>query len=113
MSISTAKHRAVSNHRSHASRSNGNLKSLGDEAGHVLTRASGQAAAKIKGLKSRISSSIEVAKDRAGRVAKNVRKQAVRADKAVRAKPYHAIAIAAGAGLLTGYIAARRRSNPS
>jgi ElaB/YqjD/DUF883 family membrane-anchored ribosome-binding protein len=86
---------------------------LGDEAGRILTRASGQATATIRDIKSRIGDGIEVAKVRAGRAARTVRKQAMRADKAVRAKPYHAIAIAAGAGLLTGYIAARRRSNPS
>jgi ElaB/YqjD/DUF883 family membrane-anchored ribosome-binding protein len=113
MSISTAKHRGVSNHRNHASRSNGDLKSLEKEAGSVLTHASGQAAAKIKRLKSSIRSGIAGAKARANNAVKAVRKGAARTDKAVRAKPYHAIAIAAGAGLLTGYLAARRRSNPS
>lgn len=113
MSISTAKHRAVSNHRSHASRSNGDLKSLENEAAGVLTHASGQAAAKIKRLKKTLRNGIEGAKLRAGNAAKAVRRGAARTDKAVRSKPYHAIAIAAGAGLLTGYLAARRRSNPS
>lgn len=113
MSIPTAKRRAVSNHRNHAGRSNGDLKSLGNEAESVLTHASDQAAAKIRRLKSTIRNGIAGAKVRASNAAKAVRKGAARTDKAVRAKPYHAIAIAAGAGLLTGYLAARRRSSPS
>jgi ElaB/YqjD/DUF883 family membrane-anchored ribosome-binding protein len=110
MSIST-RTRAVSHHRNHVSRSNGDLKSLGTEAGSILSRAAGKTADQIKDFRSRVREGIEGAKDRVSHAAKAVRKQAVRTDKVIRAKPYHAIAIVAGVALLTGYLFGRRRSS--
>jgi ElaB/YqjD/DUF883 family membrane-anchored ribosome-binding protein len=43
-------------------------------------------------------------------VAKAARRQASRADDVIRAKPYHAIGIAAAVSLIAGYLIARRRS---
>jgi ElaB/YqjD/DUF883 family membrane-anchored ribosome-binding protein len=113
MSISTARNRSASHRRNHANRSNGDLKSLGDEAGNVLTHAAEQTAEQIKGIQSRVRNGIAVAKVGVTNAAKAVRKQAVRTDKVIRAKPYQSIAVASGLGLMTGYLLGRRRSNPS
>src|ERR1700722_10061864 len=111
--MSISRNRTTSPRHSHTSRSNGNLKHLEDKAGNALARAAGKTADKTTGFQSRVLDGIAVAKVRAGHAAKAVRKHAVRADKVIRARPYHAIAVAAGAGLLTGLFVGRRRSNPS
>jgi ElaB/YqjD/DUF883 family membrane-anchored ribosome-binding protein len=103
--MSITRNRTISHHRHHASTSNGS------QAGSLLTRAADQTAAQIKGIKTRVSDGIAVAKVSVGKAAKAVKKGAVRTDKVIRAKPYHAIAIASGAALLTGYVIGRRRSS--
>jgi ElaB/YqjD/DUF883 family membrane-anchored ribosome-binding protein len=64
----------------------------------------------VKALRERLSSTITAAQKKAKAVAKGVRQQASRADDAIRAKPYHAMAIAGGVGLVAGLLIARRRA---
>jgi ElaB/YqjD/DUF883 family membrane-anchored ribosome-binding protein len=80
-------------------------------AKRALARA--ETTREVQSLTSRLRTGIAGARTRAKRVAKAVSKQAARADKTIRAKPYHSIGVAAGAGLVAGYLIARRRPAPA
>jgi ElaB/YqjD/DUF883 family membrane-anchored ribosome-binding protein len=111
MSISTTHSRPSSFRGNHRSKPAEDIKGLGNEAGSLLTRAAGQTAEQATALQSRLRDAIKGAKVRVNHAAKAVRRQAARTDKVIRAKPYHSLAVAAGVGLLAGYLFGRRRSN--
>jgi ElaB/YqjD/DUF883 family membrane-anchored ribosome-binding protein len=71
------------------------------------------AATRIQSLGSRIQEGTKGAVVQAKHAAKAVRAQAAKVDKKIRAKPYHSMGIAAGAGLIAGYLISRRRSRAS
>ncbi len=60
-------------------------------------------------LRERVSQMISDGRAAIGNFSTSVRRQAGRANKSIRANPYQAIGIAAGAGLLAGYIYSRSR----
>ncbi|HZZ20436.1 MAG TPA: DUF883 C-terminal domain-containing protein [Opitutaceae bacterium] len=100
-------------HRSHVAHRNGsdsNLRSLLTQAKSTISDVGTQTAENVQALRDRLSSTVSAAQKRAKAVAKAARRQASRADDAIRAKPYHAMAIAGGVGLVAGLLIARRRS---
>jgi ElaB/YqjD/DUF883 family membrane-anchored ribosome-binding protein len=101
-------------HRSHAAAhgngSDSSLRSLLVQAKDTISDVGSHAAENAQAIRDRLSSSLSAAQKRAKAVAKAARRQASRADDAIRAKPYHAMAIAGGVGLVAGLLIARRRS---
>jgi ElaB/YqjD/DUF883 family membrane-anchored ribosome-binding protein len=63
----------------------------------------------IEPLRERVSRMISDGRTAIGNLSTSVRRQAGRANKSIRANPYRAIGIAAGVGLLAGYIFSRTR----
>jgi ElaB/YqjD/DUF883 family membrane-anchored ribosome-binding protein len=63
----------------------------------------------IEPLRERVSRMISDSRTALGNLSTSVRRQAGRANKSIRANPYQAIGIAAGVGLLAGYIISRSR----
>jgi ElaB/YqjD/DUF883 family membrane-anchored ribosome-binding protein len=101
-------------HRSHVSHRNGSdssLRTLLTQAKSTISDVSAQASENAQAIRDRISSTLTAAQKRAKAVAKSARVQASRADDAIRAKPYHAMAIAGGVGLVAGLLIARRRAS--
>jgi ElaB/YqjD/DUF883 family membrane-anchored ribosome-binding protein len=101
-------------HRSHVSHRNGSdssLRTLLTQAKSTISDVSSQASENAQAIRDRISSTLTAAQKRAKAVAKAARNQASRADDAIRAKPYHAMAIAGGVGLVAGLLIARRRAS--
>ncbi len=63
----------------------------------------------VEPLRERVSRMISDGRAAIGNLSSSVRRQAVRADKSIRSNPYRAIGIAAGVGLLAGFIVSRTR----
>lgn len=63
----------------------------------------------IETLRKRLARAISHGQTMIANFTGSVRRQAGRADKAIRAKPYHAIGIATGAALIAGFIISRSR----
>jgi ElaB/YqjD/DUF883 family membrane-anchored ribosome-binding protein len=102
-------------HRSRVSESgNGSsashLRGLLSEAKTTISGVGPAAAHDVKALRDRLGESVTAVKARAKAVAKVARKKVSQADDAIRAKPYHAMAIAGGVGLVAGLVIARRRT---
>jgi ElaB/YqjD/DUF883 family membrane-anchored ribosome-binding protein len=87
------------------------LKSLITEAKSSLSNVGEHATENLQALKSRLSDTLVGAKARAKTFAKAARRHASRADDKIRANPYQATGIAAGIGLIAGFLIARRRSD--
>jgi ElaB/YqjD/DUF883 family membrane-anchored ribosome-binding protein len=101
-------------HRTHVAHRNGSdtsLKTLLTQAKSTISDVGTQAAENAQAIRDRLSSTYASAQKRAKSVAKAARRQASRADDAIRAKPYHAMAIAGGVGLVAGLLIARRRAS--
>jgi ElaB/YqjD/DUF883 family membrane-anchored ribosome-binding protein len=98
-------HRRAPAHSNGAARdtSVGSLKSLLAEARTAISDVGSHASEDIQALRDRLRAQVKT-------VAKAARRQASRADDVIRAKPYHAIGIAAAIGLIAGLLIARRRS---
>jgi ElaB/YqjD/DUF883 family membrane-anchored ribosome-binding protein len=79
------------------------LKSLLVEARSALGDVGSHAAEDLQALRDRLRAKMKL-------VAKAARQKASQADDVIHAKPYHAIGIAAGIGLIAGLLIARRRS---
>lgn len=92
-----------------ATRSSARSTSLVRRANHAIDRSDNKAEGKIRAVSARLQSGIASVKARAKGVARAVGKQASRADRAIRAKPYHSIGVAAGAALVAGYLISRKR----
>jgi ElaB/YqjD/DUF883 family membrane-anchored ribosome-binding protein len=67
----------------------------------------------IEPLRDRVGRMISESRAAIGKFSTSVRRQAGRTDKSIRANPYRAISIAAGVGLLAGYIYSRTRRTRS
>jgi len=87
--------------------------SLARKANRVIDRADRKTEGKIQSISTRLKSGIAGVRTRAKGVVKAVGNQASRADKAIRAKPYQSIGIAAGTALVAGYLMARRKPAPA
>ena len=74
-----------------------------------IERNGTKAVSKIRFLGDRIQDGKKAAVLKVKRAAKAVRAKAASVDKTIRAKPYQSLGIAAGAGLVAGYIISRKR----
>jgi ElaB/YqjD/DUF883 family membrane-anchored ribosome-binding protein len=63
----------------------------------------------LEPLRQRFGRWISDSRDAVGNFSTSVRRQATRANKSIHANPYRAIGIAAGVGLLAGFIYSRSR----
>jgi len=108
----TISHRRVPTHRNGATHASsvGGLKSLITQAKSTISDAGSHASEDIQALRDRLSSGITTVRAGAKKIAKAARKQTSRADDAIHEKPYHAMGIAAGLGLIVGFLIARRRA---
>ena len=93
-----------------ASKTVEDLKGLVSEARLAVSNGAGHATEEIQALRSRLQDGIAGVRTKVKSAAKAVKRQAVATDKKIRAKPYHAMSIAAGAGVVAGYIIARKRA---
>ena len=82
---------------------------LARKANRAIDQAGRKSTGEIRSLSARLQTSIAGVRNRAKGVVKAVGTQATKADKAIRAKPYHSIGIAAGTALVAGYLMARKR----
>lgn len=105
----TISHRSRSVSHSNGHR-NGQLRTLIAGAKSTASQVEDQASDKLEGLKGRLSVGLSAVKVKAKSIAKVARRQAGRADAKIRSKPYHAMGIAAGVGVIAGLLIARRRS---
>lgn len=108
----TLSHRRASTHRNGAARaaSDAGLRGLITQAKSTISDVGSHASEDIQALRERLRAGITTVRTRAKKIAKVARKQVSRADDAIHAKPYHAMGIAAGVGLIAGLLIARRRA---
>src|SRR4051812_48254756 len=83
------------------------LKALLREAEAALGSVGEQAGEQVSDLRDRLRGALEQGKTTFNRAAELARQQAARADEVVRSNPYASVGVAAGAGLLVGYLVAR------
>jgi ElaB/YqjD/DUF883 family membrane-anchored ribosome-binding protein len=83
---------------------------LAEDARALLAATAEVAGEKVGEARKRLGAALENAGDIADRVRKKAVKAAKAADEAVREHPYQAIAIAAGVGLIIGYLFGSRRN---
>ncbi len=83
------------------------LRRLIDEAESLLSHGTEQAGEEYERIRERFSAALASGKDRLHSVAQAARKQAARADEMIHSNPYTAIGVAAGVGLLVGYLVSR------
>ena len=84
------------------------LKGLLAEAEHALSHAGDAATDEVQALREKLRGVLADGQTTLKNVAAAARRQAARADEAIRENPYQAIGIAAAAGLLAGYLISRR-----
>jgi ElaB/YqjD/DUF883 family membrane-anchored ribosome-binding protein len=113
MSNSTAKSKTITHRIDQAAKSAHHVHEVAHDAKSAASRNGAQAAGKIKVLRERIQDGTRAAITKVKSAATSVRAKAARVDKTIRAKPYHSLGVAAGAGLVAGYLISRRRSNAS
>jgi ElaB/YqjD/DUF883 family membrane-anchored ribosome-binding protein len=110
MSTSTTKSRAAVSHRiDRAARSAQQLNGLAHDAKDSIERKGAMVADGIHSLGERLQQGKKSAVRKAKRVATVVREKAASVDKTIRSKPYQSLGIAAGAGIVAGYLISRRR----
>ncbi len=83
------------------------LRDLIDEAESLLAEGGEKATEEYEKLRERFNDALASGKERFKQASDMARKQAARADEAIHQHPYTAIGIAAGLGLLTGYLVSR------
>jgi|HubBroStandDraft_5_1064220.scaffolds.fasta_scaffold72903_2 ElaB/YqjD/DUF883 family membrane-anchored ribosome-binding protein len=113
MSNSTAKSKTVARRIDQAAKSAHHIHAAVHDAKSAVSRNGAQAVGTIQALREKVQDGTKVAITKVKKAAASVRAQAVRADKTIRAKPYQSLGVAAGAGLVAGYLISRRRSNAS
>jgi ElaB/YqjD/DUF883 family membrane-anchored ribosome-binding protein len=113
MSNSTAKSKAVSRRINQAAESAHHLHALAHDAKSTISSNGTKAVSRIQSLSDRFQDGKNAALTKVKTAAKAVRAQAARVDKTIRAKPYQSLGVAAGAGLVAGYLISRRRSKAS
>jgi ElaB/YqjD/DUF883 family membrane-anchored ribosome-binding protein len=82
-----------------------------DQASQMADDAAGSATEQLQAMRDRLQDAVAGLQSRVKHLAGAVRRQAARTDKAIRAKPYHAVGIAAGVGIIAGYLISRGRSS--
>ncbi len=86
------------------------LRGLLREAEHALSDAGVQTTDKVAEIRERLRNAFALGEDAFRHLATSARRQAAQADEMVRNNPYAGIGIAAGVGLLAGYLISRSRS---
>ena len=86
------------------------LKALLREAEVALSQAGDTASDEVQALRERLRDVLEDGQETVKNLTAAARRQAARADEAIRANPYQAIGIAAAVGLLAGYLITRSSS---
>jgi ElaB/YqjD/DUF883 family membrane-anchored ribosome-binding protein len=84
-----------------------------DPVSKMADDAANGASEQIQSVREHLQDAVAGLQSRVKHLAGAVRRQAVRTDKTIRAKPYHALGIAAGVGIIAGYLISRRRSSSS
>jgi ElaB/YqjD/DUF883 family membrane-anchored ribosome-binding protein len=107
----TLTHRSRISHNGSAKSHTGDLKSLVSEARHTISDTASHATVDLQGLRDRMQEAITGVRTRVKTIAKAARRQASRADDTIRANPYQAIGIAAGVGLIAGFLIGHRRAS--
>jgi ElaB/YqjD/DUF883 family membrane-anchored ribosome-binding protein len=97
----------------HAAKAVRHVQSLAHDAKSTVGHNGTQLVSKVKSLGDRLQDGKKAAVTQVKRAAKSVRVKAAAVDKTIRAKPYHALSVAAGAGIVAGYLISRRRSKAS
>jgi ElaB/YqjD/DUF883 family membrane-anchored ribosome-binding protein len=114
MSSSTTKSRAtVSRRITQTAKSAQHLNALAHDAKDTISRNGTKAVGKIQALGTRLQDGKKAAVAQVKHAAMVVRQKAKSVDKTIRAKPYQSLGVAAGAGLVAGYLISRRRSRAS
>jgi ElaB/YqjD/DUF883 family membrane-anchored ribosome-binding protein len=93
--------------RSQADATAEDLRELLREAELALSDAGVQATDKVAELRERLRDALEQGKDTVKNLAASARRQAAHADELIHENPYAAIGIAAGVGLIAGYLISR------
>lgn len=83
------------------------LKALLREAELALASAGGQATDEVHALRDRLRDVLANGKETVKNLTASARRQAARADELIQENPYSAIGVAAGVGLIAGYLIAR------
>jgi ElaB/YqjD/DUF883 family membrane-anchored ribosome-binding protein len=109
MSTTTKSRAIVSRRITQAAKSAQHLNGLAHDAKDSISRNGTKAVSKIKTLRDRLQDGKKAAVTQVKRAAAVVREKAASVDKTIRAKPYQSLGVAAGAGLVAGYIISRRR----
>ena len=94
----------------HIQAHNDEMDTLAEDARGLMTATAEVAGEKVREARQRLADALDSAKEIAGRVRDKAVEGAKAADQAVRDKPYQAIGIAFGVGVLVGYLAMRRCS---
>jgi ElaB/YqjD/DUF883 family membrane-anchored ribosome-binding protein len=113
MSNSTAKSKALTRRIDQAAKSAHNIHAAAHDAKSAISRNGVQAVGAIKTLRGKIQDGTKAAITKVKSAGTAVRAGAVRVDKTIRAKPYQSLGVAAGAGLVAGFLISRRRSSAS
>jgi ElaB/YqjD/DUF883 family membrane-anchored ribosome-binding protein len=113
MSTTTKSRTTVSRRIDRAAKSAHHLNGLAHDAKASISRNGAAAVSKIQSLSERLKEGKKAAITGAKKAATAVRVKAVQVDKTIRAKPYQSLGVAAGAGIVAGYLIARRRSKAS
>jgi ElaB/YqjD/DUF883 family membrane-anchored ribosome-binding protein len=93
-------------------RSNGvrdNMEDIADDASTLLAHAGEMTEEGLQGAKEQLAAALETAKETYAQLQEKAVQGAKAADKVVRNNPYAAIGVAAGLGVLVGYLISRRR----
>jgi ElaB/YqjD/DUF883 family membrane-anchored ribosome-binding protein len=86
-----------------------NMEDIADDASTLLAHAGDMTEEGLEGAKEQLAAAIEAAKETYAQLQKKAVQGAKAADKVVRNNPYAAIGIAAGVGVLVGYLISRRK----
>jgi ElaB/YqjD/DUF883 family membrane-anchored ribosome-binding protein len=86
------------------------LNTLAEDAGALMAATADVAGEKVSQARQRLAAALERSKEMYGRVQEKVVEGAKATDRAVHEHPYQAVGIAAGVGVLLGYLLARRFS---
>ena len=87
------------------------LKALLREAELALSSAGEQATDEVHALRDRVRNALAGGRETVKNLAASARRQAVQADEMIHENPYAAVGIAAGVGLLAGYLISRSCAN--
>jgi len=89
------------------------MSTIAEDARALMAATADVAGEKVGDARKRLAAALEQGKEIYGRVREKAVEGARAADEAVRERPYQAIGIALGVGVLTGYLLARRCTRDS